>query len=208
MALTPCLSSRIGLCDIQDLDRLNISINITNGLLSPEHDPSPGTEIRNLKTSNHNALIRSDTPPPGPIYTQLIPHSSRYKNTDTTKAYITSVQYTDMPNPKKPIALMDSCIRRIKIILKQVQAYAKERFLCSNSLSGGTTSSPKQKKKTFDLTQTMQNKLIYAMGIMVQKPSPQAWQLINKSCQIIDNVLLQQSRSIIRLLLRIFSRKK
>ncbi|KAI0907700.1 hypothetical protein F4823DRAFT_601971 [Ustulina deusta] len=204
MALTPCLSSRVGLCDIQDLDRLDISIDVTNGLLSPEHDPSPGTEIGNLETSNHNALIRSDTPPPGPIYTQLIPHSSRCEDTDTTEAYTTSVRYTDVPDPERPMALMDSCMGRIEIVLKQVQAYAEERFSCSNSLSGGTTSSPGQEREAFDLTRTMQDKLIYAVGIMVQKPSPQAWQLINEGCQMMDDVLLQQSRSIIRLLLRIF----
>ncbi|KAI3326639.1 hypothetical protein HD806DRAFT_487751 [Xylariaceae sp. AK1471] len=203
--LMPFLSSSAGLCDLQDLDRLDISIDVTtNGMLSPEHDPSPGARTGNLETSNYSAPTSQDTPRTNLTCTQLIPQFSKCEDTDVSEAHTVSVRYTSVPDPERPVALTNSCMGRVEIVLKQVQTYTEEWSSCSTSLSGSTIPSPGQEKEAFDFLRTMQDKLIYAVGIMVQKPSPRAWELINEGCQMMDGVLLQQSRSIIRLLLRIF----
>ncbi len=122
----------------------------------------------------------------------------------STYASLVSVRRARVPDPERPMNLNNSSIGQIEIVLQQIQRYTDRRMPCVTDLSAGTVLGPEQEKEAFDYLRTMQDKLIYGVGIMVQKPTPQAWQLINEGFQMVDGVLLQQSRSMIRLLLRTF----
>lgn len=157
-----------------------------------------------------DGLINLQAPPSLPMFNQdlaptlplaALPRATRTIDLATTMFERLSEDQrpTRSLDPERPIIMRQSSIGRVELVLKHVQIYIHERMLRNTTIS-----SREEENNAFDNLRIMQDKIIYGVGIMTRKPTRQAWNFIEKGCEMVGNVLLQQSRSLIRLLLRTF----
>ncbi|CAJ2514314.1 Uu.00g024330.m01.CDS01 [Anthostomella pinea] len=189
------------LSNVEKLE-LDVSLVVTDNEVSRGYKDSLATGP-GLQMSTHNGRIATPTSQDvlwtSPACNQSGPRVLERDNTRASRRRI------NIPDPARPLSMGNSGIGRVEIVLKHIQLYTNDwSSRSSGGLLAGTILGPDQEKEAFNALRVMQDKLIYGVGIMAQKPTPKAWQLINEGCQMIDGVLLQQSRSMIRLLLRIF----